>query len=403
LRAASSPRAGFWIVAVVFFITMACSTVPTPLYPLYQRQDAFPVDVITVISAAYAVGVMISLYLFGHVSDWVGRRRMLVIAIVISIASTLMFLLWQEVPGLVTARFINGVSIGLFSATATAYLGELRAVAKPGESLLIGTSVAGAANLGGLAVGPLISGLFAEFFPNPTELPYVVFLMLLTFGVLALLTVPETVIVPNPRPRYRPQRLSAPRAHRSTFLAAAFAAFAGFAVFGLFSALAPTFLAGTFGDSDHLLAGVTAFAVFASAAVGQLALVAVRLRTQLTIAIVACVVGLAAVAAGPLIPELGVFIAGGVVAGLGVGILFRCAIATAAVVAEPGHTGETLALLFMIAYAGPVLPVLAVGVVLTFAPTTLVLLVFIALMIAATVSAGIIMRRGTAREPAGRR
>ena len=86
-----------------------------------------------------------------------------------------------------------------------------------------------------------------------------------------------------------------------------------------------------------------------------------RLRTQLSIAIIACIVGLVCVAVGPLLPQLAVFIAGGVIAGLGVGVLFRCAIATATTVAEPGHAGETLALLFLIAYAGPVLPVLAVG------------------------------------------
>jgi len=389
--------AGFWIVAAVFFTTMAYSTVPTPLYPLYQEQDGFPVSVITVIFAAYAVGVMLSLYLVGHVSDWVGRRRMLVIAVVVSIVSALMFLLWPEVPGLIAARFVNGASIGILSATATAHLGELRAIARPREGLVVATSVAGAANLGGLALGPLIGGLFAEFLPDPTELPHAVFLVLLTFGALALLTVPETVIPPDPRPRYRPQRLSVPRAHRSIFLAAAFGAFAGFAVFGLFSSLAPTFLAGTFGDGDHLLAGVTGFSVFASAAIGQLALARVRLRTQLSIAITACSVGLVCVAVGPLLPQLAVFIAGGVIAGLGVGVLFRCAIATATTVAEPGHAGETLALLFLIAYAGPVLPVLAVGVALTFAPTSAVLLVFVALVLAATVSAAAIMRRRAPR------
>ena len=71
------PGSGFWIVAVVFVVTMAYSTVPTPLYPLYEQRDDFPVSLVTVIYSAYAVGVMLSLYLFGHVSDWLGRRTML--------------------------------------------------------------------------------------------------------------------------------------------------------------------------------------------------------------------------------------------------------------------------------------------------------------------------------------
>lgn len=32
---------GFWTVAVAFFATMSYTTVPTPLYPLYQQRDGF--------------------------------------------------------------------------------------------------------------------------------------------------------------------------------------------------------------------------------------------------------------------------------------------------------------------------------------------------------------------------
>jgi len=387
------PGSGFWIVAVVFVVTMAYSTVPTPLYPLYEQRDDFPVSLVTVIYSAFAVGVMLSLYLFGHVSDWLGRRTMLVIAVGISIASAVMFLLWPETAGLIAARAVNGVSIGILSATATAHLGELRAIARPQESPVFATSVAGAANLGGLALGSLIGGLVAEVLPDPLVLPHVLFLVLLVLGGVALLIVPETVVRPAPLPRYRPQKLSVPRGGRSIFLVAAFGAFAGFAVFGLFSSLIPTFLAGEFGERDHLLAGVTVFAIFGASAAGQLALVSTRLRTQLTIAVSACAVGLVCVGIGALLPQIALFIGGGVIAGLGVGVLFRGAIGTALAIAESGHAGETVALLFLIAYAGPVIPVLAVGIGLAFAPPLAVLLVFIVLVLAATVSAGLIMRR----------
>ncbi|MGZ8804837.1 MAG: MFS transporter [Microbacterium sp.] len=385
--------AGFWIVAAVFLTTMAYSTVPTPLYPLYEQRDGFPVSLVTVIYSAFAVGVMLSLYLFGHVSDWFGRRPMLVIAVAISVASAAMFLLWPETGGLVAARTVNGVSIGIMSATATAYLGELRAVARPQETPVVATTVAGAAHLGGLALGSLIGGLLAEFLPDPLVTSHVVFLVLLAIAGMAAFAVPETVARPVVLPRYRPQKLSVPPSGRSIFVVAAFGAFAGFAVFGLFSSLVPTFLAGEFGQRDHLLAGVTVFAIFGASAAGQLALVSTALRTQLTIAVVACASGLVCVAAGALLPQVGLFIGGGIVAGLGVGLLFRGAIGTALAIAEPGHAGETVALLFLIAYAGPVIPVLAVGVGLAFAPPLAVLLVFVALVLAATVSAGLIMRR----------
>lgn len=392
----ASARAGFWIVAAVFAATMAYSTVPTPLYPLYEQSDGFPVSLVTVIYSAYAVGVIVSLYLFGHISDWFGRRPMILIAVAISLVSGVMFLAWPETAGLVAARLVNGVSIGIMSATATAYLGEVRAVAAPTEKPAFATSVAGAANLGGLALGSLIGGAMAEVLPDPLVLPHVLFLVLLTVALVAVAAVPETVARPAKAPRYRPQKLSVPRADRSIFLVAAFGAFAGFAVFGLFSSLIPTFLGGEFEDRDHLLAGISVFAIFGASAVGQLALAGARLRTQLTVAVLACSVGLVGVATGAILVQIALFLGGGVIAGLGVGLLFRGAIGTSLAIAEPGHSAETVALLFLIAYLGPVIPVLAVGAGLSFAPPLAVLLVFVVLVLAATVSAGLIMRRRAA-------
>ena len=389
--------AGFWVVAVTFLIVMAYSTVPTPLYPVYQQRDGFPPFVITVIFAAYAVGVIISLYFAGHISDWLGRRRILVVAVLISAVSALMFLMWADVPGLIAARFINGVSIGIITATATAHLGELRSVVRPDENAVVAASVSGAANLGGLSLGPLVGGLFATFLAAPLMLPHLVFLVILLSAAVALLLVPETVEVPDQAPRYRPQRLSVPAGARASFLVAAFGAFSGFAVLGLFTSLAPTFLISTFMTSDHLLAGATSFAVFAAAAAGQLLLSPLPVRGRFGLAIIACSVGLALVAVGALLPQLAVFIAGGAVAGLGVGLLFTGAVSTAMSVADPLRKGETLALIFLIAYAGLAIPALLVGAALSVASPTVVLLVFLAIVFVATTIAGGTMRQRAPR------
>ncbi|VXB24714.1 MFS transporter [Plantibacter sp. T3] len=398
-RSRVSHGAGFWIVATTFLLVMAYSTVPTPLYALYQARDGFPVSTITVIFAAYAVGVVFSLFFVGHISDWVGRRRMLLIAILISALSAVLFLLWSSVEGLIVARVVNGVSIGVLTATATAHLGELRAVARPDENSIVAASVAGASNLGGLALGPLIGGLFAEFLPNPLVLPHAVFLVALVVAAIVMVSVPETVEQSEPRRRYRPQRLAVPASSRGAFIAAGFGAFAGFALLGLFTSLAPTILIGTFDAPDHLLAGVTTFSVFGAAALGQVLLARLPLQRQLLIATVSCGIGLAAVAAGAVLPQLGVFLVGGVIAGLGVGVLFKSAIATAGSLADPARRGETLSLVFLIAYCGLALPVLAIGFALTFAPEINVLLIFVSLVLVTTVVAGVAMTRRAAGRP----
>lgn len=387
-----SHGAGFWVVAGTFLLVMAYSTVPTPLYPLYQQRDGFPVWMITVIFAAYAVGVVFSLFFVGHISDWAGRRRMLLIAVLVSVLSAVLFLVWSTPEGLIVARLVNGVSVGVLTATATAHLGELRAAARPDENSILAASVAGAANLGGLALGPLAGGLFAEFLPNPLVLPHVVFLIALIVAGIAVTAVPETVTPPE-TVHYRPQRLAVPAASRGAFVAAGFGAFAAFALLGLFTSLAPTILGSTFEVTDHLVAGATTFGVFGAAAAGQVLLARVALRRQLVVATVSCGVGLLAVAVGALAPQLAVFILGGIVAGLGVGVLFKSSIATAAGLADPSRRGETLAFIFLIAYCGLALPVLVVGAALTVIPENIVLVVFVSFVLLCTVSAGIVMTR----------
>ncbi|WP_431219252.1 MFS transporter [Leifsonia xyli] len=385
--------AGFWVIAAAFLAVMAFSTIPTPLYALYQARDGFPTWVVTVIFAAYAVGVIASLFLIGHLSDWAGRRRMVLIAVLVEILAAALFLVWNDISGLIVARTLSGIGVGALTASATAHLSELRAVARPDEGPRLAGTVSTVVNTGGLALGPLIGGAFAQFLPAPLLLPYAVFLVILAVAAVAVALVPETVERAEERPAYRPQRISLPAEARGAFSAAAVAAFAGFAVFGLFTSLAPSVLAGTLHETSHLLAGAVPFAVFAASAVSQIVFGRLSARAQLVLALVLMLLGLAGLAAGVLLASLGVFVVSGVLAGAGVGLQFRSAIAAAASLAAPERRGEVLAAIFLIAYIGLALPVLLVGVALVLWPLVPVLVVFVAAIALLSVPAGLRMLR----------
>ncbi|MGZ0149972.1 MFS transporter [Kribbella sp. WER1] len=379
IRFAHAP--GFWVIAAAFLTTMAFSTIPTPLYAIYQQRDGFPTSVITVIFASYAVGVMASLYLAGHVSDWLGRRRVALVAVLAEALSAAIFLLWPAVPGLLLARFICGVGVGVLTATATAHLSELRQIARPGEDPSRSALISSMVNLGGLAFGPLIGGLLAEYVDAPLQRPYEIFLVLLLLSAVGIALVPETVERLEERPAYRPQRVSLPSSARPLFFASAIGAFAAFAIFGLFTSLAPTFLAGVLHHTSRLLAGVVTFAVFIAGAASQVVFVRMSRPRQLRLGLVAMSVGLVGVAVGGLLPNLWLFVVGGVVAGAGVGLVFRGAVATAASLADPSSRGEVLAALFLIAYAGLAIPVLAIGLGIALLPAQVALLIFSALIL----------------------
>jgi MFS family permease len=378
--------AAFWTTAAVFLAAMAFTTVPTPLYALYQQRDGFPTWVVTVIFAAYAVGVAVSLYLVGHVSDWVGRKPPALFALGLEVIASVLFLLFPAVPVLLIARFLTGLGVGALTAAATAHLGELWRDAKGERSPGVPAAVATIANIGGLGVGPLVGGLLAEYAPDPLVTPYVVALVVLVVAAIAVLAAPETVT--RTRRPWRPQRLTVPADGRSVFSAAGAGVFAAFAIFGLFTALAPSFLAGEFDSPSRLVAGIVPFGVFAVAAVGQIFFTPVPVRAQLVVATVAMVLGLAGLAVAAVVVAEWLFVVGGLVAGLGVGLLFRASLGVATGLVPAEQRGGVLAAMFLIAYIGLTVPVLLVGAALAFLPAVPVLVVFSGLIAVLVAVAG---------------
>jgi MFS family permease len=358
---------GFWLVAALFTVTMAFAAAPAPLYVLYAAEDGFGSFAVTVIFAAYAVGVALSLYLAGHLSDRFGRRRLLAPAVLLNLLAGLIFLTWHQLAWLLIARFVSGLGIGMLTATATAHLTELHRVARPRSTPTLAAVVGTVANIGGIGLGPLLAGFLAEWAPRPLYTPYAVFAFLMVAGLLGVVIVPETLErQDDPDWAYRPQRITVPAEARGGFWAAAMLAFVSFAMFGFFTSLAPSFLSKTLHHTSHALAGTISFSVFGAAALAQVVSARWSSGRLYAIGLAILPVGLVLVVAAILASSLGLLVAGGIVAGIGAGVSFKAAVAAVIELAPPTARGETLAGLFLIAYLGISLPVVLLGVLLEY-------------------------------------
>jgi MFS family permease len=375
---------GFWAVAFAFLLVMGYCAVPTPLYGLYAARDGFGSLTITFVFAAYAVGVVVSLFTVGHLSDFHGRRRVLIPALLTAVASAVIFLLWRALPGLILARFVSGLAVGAVTATATAWLAELHAIDRPSASARRTEIVGASANLGGIGLGPLVAGVLAQWVPAPLSVSYLVYGGLMLVAVLGLLLTPETRVVPaHERPAYRPQQMHAPQGMRAPFFAALGAGFVAFATFALFTSLAPTFLAGPLQHTSLALAGFTAFLVFGAAAVAQLAFSGRTSRTLVLIGSGALLVGSIVVVLSVWLasPSLALFLIGGTALGTGAGTLFKGAMTTIIRIAEPARRAQTLVSLFLAAYLGMVLPSVGLGVLTQEVQPKLALLIFAGMLV----------------------
>lgn len=192
--------------ALVFAVGMAGTTLPTPLYGLYQEQIGFSELMVTVVFAVYAVAVITVLLVAGNYSDEAGRRPVILCALALSAASAGCFLLERGLPLLFTGRLLSGCAAGLLSGAATAAVIEL---AGPGHKARAGFA-ATAANMGGLGCGPLLSGILAQYTPWPLTLPFWVHLGLVTLACGITWLLPETVAEPKRRPPLKPLGLAVP-------------------------------------------------------------------------------------------------------------------------------------------------------------------------------------------------
>ncbi|GEL19076.1 MFS transporter [Pseudonocardia asaccharolytica] len=201
LRRWSAPAALWAVVFVVAYGT----NVPTPLLLIYQDLLGLSPTQLTSAFGVYAAGLVPALLLAGPASDRFGRKPVVVPFVVLAALTSLLFLgAASSTFVLFAGRFLQGAVSGVVFSIGTAWLGELVGThpAAAARSARLTTAALG----GGWAVGPLVTGLLAQWAPWPTVLPFAVHVALMLVGLALLPIIPETL------PRQR-RRLGGPLVH----------------------------------------------------------------------------------------------------------------------------------------------------------------------------------------------
>jgi MFS family permease len=352
-----SPAAAFYLLASITVTFLAGSSAPTPLYALYQAQWGFNSTTITVIFGIYALAVLAALLVTGRLSDHVGRKPVLVVAVVAQVIAMVIFATATGLAELIAARVIQGLSTG--AAVGAVGAGMLDIDRKRGT---IANAVAPPI---GTALGALLAGLLVTYLPAPTHLVYVVLGMVITAQGVGVLMMAE----PNPpRPgawaSLKPQLALSP-AVRGPMLLAIPALVATWALAGFYAALGPSLLRGLLGFSSALLGGLALFVLAASAAVSILALRNQTPRVLATFGASALLLGVAATILALSLHSAAAYFIGTAIAGAGFGAGFQGAIRTLATRAEPRERAGVLSIAFIVSYLAMGLPAIVAGYFVT--------------------------------------
>ncbi|MDC7116008.1 MFS transporter [Corynebacterium amycolatum] len=191
-----------WIrVALGMFAVAFGANLFAPLLPAYRITDALNQSQVTFLFAIYVAGLIPALLVCGPLSDRLGRRAIIRPALITSAAGSVVLLtgVWFHFPSLLIGRLVVGISMGMVMAAGASWIKEIAPVAPQ-----ISARRATVALSAGFSLGPLASGLVAEFAPRPDVIPYLVHLALLLS--IAPLTWNASGGLPTSAPSDTPQR-----------------------------------------------------------------------------------------------------------------------------------------------------------------------------------------------------
>ncbi|MEU7918940.1 MFS transporter [Micromonospora zamorensis] len=355
----SGSTSGAVRVAFAFWITLVGTTVPTPLYPLYEMEFGFSSLTVTVVYALYALGVVVGLLVFGRLSDQIGRRPVILAALLLSVAADAVFLFAVDLAMIIVGRILAGLSAALIIGAATAALAELIDRRHPKRAATVSIF----ANLGGLATGTLLAGIVSDVAPDPLRLPWAIVLILAVLAIIALRGVPETVHERSPV-TLRVQRLHVPAAIRGAFVRSAITAGAGFAALGVLTSVSGLFLGMVLHETSHTLAALVVFVAFAGAAFGQLLTRVLSSRAALASACVGLIVGAGLLAFSMWMALLATLLVSAALIGVASGVAVGDGIATITMKTEPQHQAEAVSTFFAILFAMLGVPAVGVGLLI---------------------------------------
>lgn len=347
----------FPLLAAILFLFFVSASVPSPLFVVFQERWGFSPGMLTVAFSIYSLVLLLTLLVAGSLSDHLGRKPVIVAALAIQVASMALFLTADGIGGLLAARIVQGLSMGMVNGALSAAVIE----AAPPARKALGGLLTSISPLAGLAVGAFVTGALLGL-TDKAEIWVFGFLGgLFCLGAAIVLFIPETASSVPGLLRSLVPSVHVTRSARDGFRRGLPLLLSIWALCGFVAALGPSLLRTVFGVDSGLLNGATVAVLCGAGAVSPLILCGMTPGRM-------AVVGMAAVTAGVglLLVSIGtgalaLFFVGGAVAGAGLGASFSGLIQSLVSLTPAHERAELFAAIFLVSYLSLSVPPIAAG------------------------------------------
>ncbi len=315
----------------------------------------------------YAVGLVVALLLGGPAADSWGRARLMRPAVIVSLGATVLLMAGSDHLALLFAgRFVAGAASGVVLAAGTAWVKELSVPPFDRGATDEAGARRGAIALSlGFGLGPLVTGLVAQWAPAPLVTAYVPHLVLVVAVLPAVWRAPETLPAVGARSAGFGRRMRVPSAahprFRGVVAPTALWVFAGPSI--AFAVLAPLVSAQTRGYGAVFAGVVASLTLGVGVATQQLARRIDRPGGVggETLGLVATAAGLLVAAVAARLDSPGVVIVASLLLGVGYGLELVSGLRETQRLAVPGELAGLTAIYYALTYVGFALPVILAG------------------------------------------
>jgi MFS family permease len=347
-----------WIVLI-----MSCgATFISSLFPVYGKHYQMSSLEITILFAVYAAILLPTLLIVGAKGNSWGLKRVLRISIWISIVSTLLFLVSQNVWMLYLARILEGIAYGAFTGTATAFLLKQTSSNKISTAIKFSGVIV---NLG-FGMGPAISGLVVQYVGvQPLRMPFWFLLVMLAISLVLLELLPK--LEDSQKPPKAKISLGIPDNIRSHFFSfIGLPAFTFFMLGGIVLALIPSFVKNVIHSSNLSLAGLLMLMLLGVGGLMQFFPWVQNPVTRMRIGIIFLAVGPWIIVFSGQKESIFLLWVGMLIQGIGAGWTFQAALRFAGQLPKPEERPRVISAFYLCAYAGFIIPPIGVGVLTQF-------------------------------------
>jgi MFS family permease len=354
------PGASFWVAALVAGLTLWTSGAPTIVYPLYAAEWHLTPAITTAIFALYPVVLIPTLIIFGNLSDYIGRRRAILLGLTALAIGSAIFGLAPDLAWVFIGRAFMGVGVGLALSPATAAMIEFGGPSRAHRA----SSTTTAATASGLALATLLGGALVQYAPSPLHLTFWALLAVtVVVGALAWFFPRHTA--DEALGRWRPRGLAVPAGARREFAAGALGVSTAYAMGAVFLALGAQIAKELLHSENAFVNG--AIISISAVTIGVVAILTRRVpaRTALLFGPFAIAAGLGTLIASGATHSIVLFVLASALGGIGYALMFSGGLGMIAASAPAHHRAAVISAAYVVGYLLQALSALGLGAIAT--------------------------------------